>query len=78
MQESFMQKQESYQEDRPTREKQKKTQLSIVCTGQYLNKIHELNIIFQSQHIDASMLLDPANEDLIKKDLKNWKPTMVG
>ena len=35
-----------------------------------MDEIRELNNTFQSQHIDASALLDPTNEELIKKDLE--------
>jgi len=35
-----------------------------------LDKIRELNDIFQSQHIDAGASLDTTNEDLIEKDFE--------
>ena len=35
-----------------------------------MDKIRELNDIFQSQHIDAGASLDTTNEDLIEKDFE--------
>ena len=54
----------------PLYEKQERTQFDIVCAGQYLDGIRELNNIFQSQHIEASASLEPTNEDSIKKDFE--------
>ena len=54
----------------PLCEKQERTHFNIICAGQYLDEIRELNNIFQSQHIDTSASLDPANQDLIEKDFE--------
>ena len=54
----------------PLCEKEEKSKYDIICAGQYLDEIRELNNTFQSQHIDASALLDPTNEELIEKDLE--------
>ena len=54
----------------PLFKKQEITQFEIVCAGQYLDEIRELNNIFQSQHIQASASLEPTNEDLIEKDFE--------
>ena len=50
----------------PLCEKQERTHFDIICAGQYLDEIRELNYTFQSQHIDASASLNPTNQDLIK------------
>ena len=50
--------------------KEERTQYDIVCAGQYLDEIRELNNTFQSQHIDASASLDPTNEEQFEKNLE--------
>ena len=54
----------------PLCKKEEKSKYDIICARQYLNKIRDLNNKFQSQHIDASALLDLTNEELIEKDLE--------
>ena len=54
----------------PLCEKQERTHFDIICAGQYLDEIRELNYAFQSQDIDASASLDPGNQDLIEKDFE--------
>ena len=54
----------------PLCEKQEWTQFDIVCAGQYLEEIRELNNTFQSQHIDASASHDPVNDELVEKDFE--------
>jgi len=48
--------------------KQDKSAYDIVCTEQYLNEIRTLDVQFQKQHLAATAIVEPSNEELIEKD----------
>ena len=54
----------------PLVEKQDKSGFDVVCAEQYLNEIRDLDSQFQQQHLEASALVDPSNQELIEKDFE--------
>ena len=42
----------------------------IVCADQYLGEIRELDAQFQQQHLEANVLVDPANQEAIERDFE--------
>ena len=51
-------------------EKPDKSDFDVVCAEQYLNEIRTLDSQFQQQHLEASALVEPSNEELIQKDFE--------
>ena len=51
-------------------EKPDKSDFDVVCAEQYLKEIRTLDAQFQQQHVEASGLVEPSNEELIQKDFE--------
>ena len=51
-------------------EKPDKSDFDVVCAKQYLNEICTLDSQFQQQHVEASALVEPSNEELIQEDFE--------
>ncbi|XP_078357312.1 uncharacterized protein LOC144642205 [Oculina patagonica] len=52
-------------------EKEDKSAYDIVCAEQYLNEIRTLDAQFQKQHLAATAIVEPSNEELIERDFED-------
>lgn len=52
-------------------EKQDKSAHDVVCAEQYLNEIRTLDAQFQKQHLAATAIVEPSNEELIERDFED-------
>ena len=52
-------------------EKEDKSAYDIVCAKQYLNEIRTLDTQFQKQHLAATAVVEPSNEELIERDFED-------